>query len=193
MSSLPIVDKCLQWVVVSTVSPAKLYADKNLVELYCVTSCGKDWSGWNLKGHKLCQIDKNSWLTCSIFADLDHLSEGLSNGEAPTLVASCCWKTKELQSEQGYGKQRTHKSICKSKRRKKSVAMATLVARCCQKANQLESVQEYGKQRTHKNIYMSKKQKKNCHDNTCCQASLKSWSAPIHAVVWSVKNTEKDF
>ena len=72
-----------------------------------------------------------------------------------TFVARCCQKTNQLQSVQGYGKQGTHKNICKSKKAK-SVAMETLVARCCRKANQLQSVQGYGKQRTHK----SKKHKK---------------------------------
>ena len=85
------------------------------------------------------------------------------------------------------------KIFVSKKKKRKSVAMATLVARCCRKANQLQSVQGYRKQRTHKNIYKSKKQKKCCHDNTCCQPSLKSLSAPIHTVVWSVKNSEKDF
>ena len=70
-----------------------------------------------------------------------------------------CRKTNQFQSVQGYEKQRTHKNICKSKKRK-SVALATLVARCCRKTNQLQSVQGYGKQRTHKNIYKSKKHKK---------------------------------
>ena len=47
-----------------------------------------------------------------------------------------CQKTNRLQSVQGYEKQRTHKIfIYKSKKPKRSVAMATLVvARYCQKA-----------------------------------------------------------
>ena len=35
------------------------------------------------------------------------------------LVARCCLKTNLLQSAQGYGKQRTHKNIYKSKKQKK--------------------------------------------------------------------------
>ena len=52
-------------------------------------------------------------------------------------------KTNQLQSVQGYGKQRTHKNICSSKKQK-SVGMATLVARCCKKTNQLQSAQGVG-------------------------------------------------
>ena len=69
-------------------------------------------------------------------------------------VARCCQKTNQLQSVQGYRKQRTHKNIYKSKKQKKSVAIATLVARCCRKTNPFQSVQGYGKQRTHK-IFIS--------------------------------------
>ena len=36
-----------------------------------------------------------------------------------TLVARCCRKTNQLQSVQGYRKQRTHKNIYKSKKQKK--------------------------------------------------------------------------
>ena len=36
-----------------------------------------------------------------------------------TLVARCCRKAYQLQSVQGYGKQRTHKNIYKSKKPKK--------------------------------------------------------------------------
>ena len=36
-----------------------------------------------------------------------------------TLVARCCRKANQLQSVQGYGKQRTHKNIYKSKKPKK--------------------------------------------------------------------------
>ena len=63
-------------------------------------------------------------------------------------------KTNQLQSVQGYGMQKTHKIIYKSKKQKKSVAMATLVARYCQKTSQLQSMQGFGMQRTHKNVYI---------------------------------------
>ena len=36
-----------------------------------------------------------------------------------TLVARCCQKTNQLQSVQGYRKQRTHKNIYKPKKQKK--------------------------------------------------------------------------
>ena len=38
-----------------------------------------------------------------------------------TLVARCCQKTNQLQSVQGYGKQRTPKNICKHKKKFKKV------------------------------------------------------------------------
>ena len=49
-----------------------------------------------------------------------------------TLVARCCRKTNQLQSVQWYGKQRTHKNIYKSKKRKK-VLPWQLVAKCAKK------------------------------------------------------------
>ena len=36
-------------------------------------------------------VDKNIWLTGSIFADPDHLSEGLSHGEAYKLMHCARW------------------------------------------------------------------------------------------------------
>ena len=77
-----------------------------------------------------------------------------------TIVARYCRKTNQLQSVQGYGRQRTHKIIYKSKKLKKSVAMAILVARYCRKTNQLQSVQGFGMQRTHKKIFKPKKHEK---------------------------------
>ena len=73
-----------------------------------------------------------------------------------TIIARYYRKTNQLQSVQGYGRQRTHKIICKYKKQKKSVAMvmATLVARYCRKTSQLQSVQGFGMQRTHKNVYI---------------------------------------
>ena len=51
-----------------------------------------------------------------------------------TLVARCCRKANQLQSVQGYGKQRAQKNIYKSKKKKqKSVAVATRVARFAKK------------------------------------------------------------
>ena len=61
-----------------------------------------------------------------------------------THVARYCRKTNQLQSVQGYGIQRNHKIIYKSKKQKKSIAMATLVARYCRKTSQLQSVQRFG-------------------------------------------------
>ena len=43
-------------------------------------------------------------------------------------VARCCRKANQLQSVQGYGKQRTHKNIYKSNKQKKSVAMAVVAS-----------------------------------------------------------------
>ena len=71
-----------------------------------------------------------------------------------TFVARNCRKTNQLQSVQGYGMQRTHEIIYKSKKPKKSVAMAILVARYCRKTSQLQSVQGFGMQGTHKNVYI---------------------------------------
>ena len=71
-----------------------------------------------------------------------------------TLVARYCQKTNQLQSVQGYGMQRTHKIIYKSKKQKKSIATATPVARYCRKTSQLQSVQGFGMQRTHTNVYI---------------------------------------
>ena len=44
-----------------------------------------------MKGQKLCWIDKNIWLTGSIFEDPDHLSEGLSHDEAYKLMHCARW------------------------------------------------------------------------------------------------------
>ena len=71
-----------------------------------------------------------------------------------TIVARYCRKTNQLQSVQGYGRQRTHKIIYKSKKQKKSVAMAILVARYSRKTSQLQSLQRFEMQRTHKNVYI---------------------------------------
>ena len=71
-----------------------------------------------------------------------------------TLVARCCRKANHLQSVQGYGKQRTHKNVYKSKKQTKKVL------RCCRKTNQLKSMQGFGMQRFPRNIFKPKKHKK---------------------------------
>ena len=50
-----------------------------------------------------------------------------------TIVTRYCRKSNQLQSVQGYGMHRTHKTICKSKKQKESDAVATLVASYCRK------------------------------------------------------------
>ena len=75
-----------------------------------------------------------------------------------TLVARCCQKTNQLQSVQWYGKQRTHKNIYKSKKRKKCCHGNTC-CQVCQKTNPLQSVQGYGKQRTHKMLKVQETEK----------------------------------
>ena len=72
----------------------------------------------------------------------------------------CCRKTNQFQSVLGYRKQRTHKNIYKSKKQKKSVAMATPVASYRYKTNQLQSMQGCGMLRTPQKILKPKKHEK---------------------------------
>ena len=98
-----------------------------------------------------------------------------------TLVTRCCRKTNQLQSVQGYGKQRTHKNICKSKK-EKSVAMQKKVLPwqhllpgvaekliSCSLCRGMESKEPIKIFRSPRNP------KKCCHGNTCCQVCRKTY------------------
>ena len=88
-----------------------------------------------------------------------------------TLVARCCRKANPLQSVQGYGKQRTHKNICKSKKRKKrcllpGVAEKLISFSLCRGMESKEPIKIFTSPRN---------PKKCCHGNTCCQVCRKTY------------------
>ena len=91
----------------------------------------------------------------------------------------CCQKTNQLQSVQGYGKQITHKNIHESKKQKKVLPWQHLLSGVAEKLISSSLCRGMESKEPIKIFMSPRNRKKCCHGNTCCQVSLKSYSAKI--------------
>ena len=89
------------------------------------------------------------------------------------IVARCCRKANQLQSVQGYGKQRTHK-IFISPRNRKKCCHGNLLPGVAEKLISWNQCKDLECKDTREKFLSPRNIKKCCHGNTCCQVCQKT-------------------